>query len=55
MLSHVGVAVRRALLLLPFAGAIASAQTLGGLALQGTGAGFNIIGECQDSCRMSCY
>jgi hypothetical protein len=53
LLSHVGVAVRRALLLLPFAGAIASAQTLGGLALQGTGAGFNIIDNTTQSSAIS--
>jgi len=43
MISRVGVAARRALMLLPFAGAAASAQSLGGLTQQGTGAGFSII------------
>jgi hypothetical protein len=43
MLSRVGLAARRALLVLPLAGGIASAQTLGDLELRGTGAGFNIV------------
>lgn len=44
MMTTVGAATRRALLLLPFLGATASAQaTLGGLSLQGTGAGFDIV------------
>ena len=44
MLSHFGVATRRALLLLPLLGTVAAAQaTLGGLTLRGTGAGFNIL------------
>lgn len=42
MPSRVGLAARRALLLVPFAGAVASAQTLGGLSERGTGAGFGI-------------
>ncbi|MCU0635375.1 MAG: PEP-CTERM sorting domain-containing protein [Gemmatimonadaceae bacterium] len=43
MLTRVGAATRRALLLLPLAASAAAAQaTLGGLTLQGTGAGFAI-------------
>jgi hypothetical protein len=43
MKTRVGVATRRALLLLPLIGGVASAQaTLGGLTLQGTGAGLTL-------------
>lgn len=49
MFARVGAAARRALLLLPFAGGIASAQTLGGLDLRGTGAGFTIVDEATRS------
>lgn len=49
MISRVGVAARRALMLLPFAGAVASAQTLGGLTQQGSGAGFSIIDNTTQS------
>lgn len=50
MLSRFGVATRRALLLLPLLGSVASAQaTLGGLTLRGTGAGFNILDNSTQS------
>lgn len=50
MLTRVGAATRRALLLLPFVGGVAAAQaTLGGLTQQGTGAGFNIVDNATQS------
>ena len=42
MQSRLGVATRRAIMLLPFLGSAAAAQSLGGLSLRGTGAGFDI-------------
>ncbi|WP_310571486.1 PEP-CTERM sorting domain-containing protein [Gemmatimonas sp.] len=50
MLSCVGAAARRAFVLFPFIGTVAAAQaTLGGVALRGTGVGFNIVDNASRS------